>query len=130
FVASVAAVGEVSLIYFGGAFSHAIRKQPAPGDFRGQDIYGGTVHAHAPSAAEYELAARALACVPSSTAYARIDLVEFDHKPAVMEIGLIQPERFAGVCVLVGDRLAEVINEGSAAGTKADAKGRNKEKAG
>ena len=51
FVASVAAVGEVSLIYFGGAFSHSIRKQPAPGDFRVQDMYGGTVHAHAPSAA-------------------------------------------------------------------------------
>ena len=78
FVASVAAVGEVSLIYFGGAFSHAIRKQPAPGDFRVQDMYGGTVHAHAPSAAEFDLAARALTCLPAPTAYARVDLVEFE----------------------------------------------------
>ena len=121
FVASVAAVGEVSLIYFGGAFSHAIRKQPAPGDFRVQDMYGGTVHTHAPSAAEYELAARALACVPPPTAYARIDLVEFDHKPAVMEIELIEPELFLGASALAADRFADVLHQRCAAGMQADA---------
>lgn len=116
FVASVAEVGEVSLVYFGGVFSHAIRKQPAPGDFRVQDLYGGTVHAHAPSAAEFELAARALACVPSPTAYARVDLVESDHKPAVMEIELIEPELFLGASEPAADRFADVLEKRCARG--------------
>lgn len=116
FVASVAAAGEVSLIYFGGAFSHAIRKQPAPGDFRVQDMYGGTVHAHDPSDAEYELAARALACVPSPTAYARVDVVEFDHEPAVMEIELIEPELFLGASEFAADRFANVLQSHCLAG--------------
>ena len=84
-------------------------------------MYGGTVHTHAPSAAEYELAARALACVPSPTAYARIDLVEFDHKPAVMEIELIEPELFLGASALAADRFADVLHQRCAAGTQADA---------
>lgn len=109
FVASVAAAGEVSLIYFGGAFSHAIRKQPAPGDFRVQDMYGGTIHAHDPSDAEHELAARALTCVPSPTTYARVDVVELDHGPAVMEIELIEPELFLGASEYAADRFADVI---------------------
>lgn len=117
FVASVAAAGEVSLIYFGGAFSHAIRKQPAPGDFRVQDMYGGTVHAHDPSDAEHELAARALACVPSPTAYARVDVVEFDHRPAVMEIELIEPELFLGASEFAADRFANVLQSHRLAGT-------------
>ena len=116
FVPSVAALGEVSLIYFGGVFSHAIRKQPAPGDFRVQDMYGGTVHAHAPSSAEHALAAQALACVPSPTAYARIDLIEFDHKPALMEIELIEPELFLGAYELAADRFADVLQKRCAAG--------------
>ena len=119
FVASVAAVGEVSLIYFGGAFSHAIRKQPAPGDFRVQDMYGGTVHAHAPSAAEFDLAARALTCLPAPTAYARVDLVEFERKPALMEIELIEPELFLGASALAADRFADVLQRRCAARTEA-----------
>ncbi len=35
-------VGEWSLIFFGGIFSHAVLKRPAPGDFRSQDDFGGT----------------------------------------------------------------------------------------
>jgi glutathione synthase/RimK-type ligase-like ATP-grasp enzyme len=111
FVSSVATDGEVSLIYFGGAFSHAICKRPAPGDFRVQDMYGGTVHAHQPSDAEYELALRALACVPSSPTYARVDLVELDSKPALMEIELIEPELFLGASELAVDRFAAVLQQ-------------------
>jgi glutathione synthase/RimK-type ligase-like ATP-grasp enzyme len=116
FVSSVAKDGEISLIYFGGVFSHAICKRPAPGDFRVQDMYGGTVHAHTPSDSEYELASRALACVPSPTTYARIDLVEFDARPALMEIELIEPELFLGASELAADRFAAVLEQRCAAG--------------
>jgi hypothetical protein len=36
------AFGEVSMIYFGGAFSHAIAKRPQPGDFRVQPDMTGS----------------------------------------------------------------------------------------
>ena len=37
--------GEVSMIFFGGAFSHAISKRPQPGDFRVQPEYDGIISA-------------------------------------------------------------------------------------
>lgn len=102
--------GEVSLIYFGGAFSHAIRKVPAAGDYRVQDMYGGTNHAYAPAADEVALATRALAETPAPTAYARVDMVRLpDGRPAVMELELIEPELFLGVAPDAPARFAEVL---------------------
>jgi len=110
FVASVARDGEVSLVYFGGHFSHAIRKQPAAGDFRVQEMHGGTVHAWTPAADELELATRALAATPAPTTYARVDLVRLpDGQPAVMELELIEPELFLGASPEVAPRFAEVL---------------------
>lgn len=96
FVPSVAEAGEVSLIYFGGVFSHAICKRPAAGDYRVQDMYGGTVHAHAPSAAERALAEAVLKLTPAPTTYARVDLVSHAGAPALMEVEVIEPELFLG----------------------------------
>ena len=96
FVPSVAENGEVSLIYFGGVFSHAICKRPAAGDYRVQDMYGGTVHAHAPSAAERALAEAVLKLTPAPTTYARVDLVNHAGAPALMEVEVIEPELFLG----------------------------------
>ncbi len=109
FVASVAEAGEVSLVYFGGRFSHAIRKQPAPGDFRVQDMYGGTVHPHQPTAAELAVADAVLARTPAPTTYARIDLVEFDGAPALMEAELIEPELFLGATPEAATNFARVL---------------------
>lgn len=109
FVASVAEAGEVSLVYFGGRFSHAIRKQPAPGDFRVQDMYGGTVHPHQPTAAELAVADAVLARTPAPTTYARIDLVEFAGAPALMEAELIEPELFLGATAEAAMNFARVL---------------------
>ena len=48
--------GETSLLFFGGAFSHAVRKVPAEGDYRVQAHHGGTEHPHEPTPAELETA--------------------------------------------------------------------------
>ncbi|WP_298626313.1 hypothetical protein [uncultured Zoogloea sp.] len=110
FIESVAAQGEVSLIYFGGAFSHAIRKQPAAGDYRVQDMYGGTNHPYQPAADEVELATLALSATPAPTTYARVDMVRLpDGRPAVMELELIEPELFLGVAPEAPARFAEVL---------------------
>ncbi len=85
--------GEVSLVAIDGRFSHAVRKVPARGDFRVQDDYGGTLHAHEPPAEEVELAERAVAACRPLPAYARVDAVrDNDGRFAVMELELIEPE--------------------------------------
>ena len=94
FLPAIASEVEISLIFFGGQFSHAIRKVPQPGDYRVQDMYGGSVHAHLPSAEEIKLATSALSLTPLPTAYARVDLVRHEGRLLIMELELIEPELF------------------------------------
>lgn len=85
--------GEDTLMLFNGRFSHAVRKVAKPGDFRVQDDYGGTVHAHQPSPEQIELAERAMASCLSVPAYGRVDMVQVaPQRYAVMELELIEPE--------------------------------------
>jgi len=86
--------GESSLIYFGGEFSHAIRKLPADGDYRVQEHHGGRVVPHEPTDDEFAVAAATLAAAPAATAYARVDLVQVDGSAAVMELEAIEPQLF------------------------------------
>lgn len=109
YIDSIADWGEVSLVYFAGTHSHAIRKQPKAGDFRVQDMYGGTVSRHTPDADELSLACAALACTPEPTLYARVDLVRYQGKPVVIELELIEPELFLPFAEGGGLRLAEAI---------------------
>ena len=83
YVPAVAA-GEVSLVLFDGVLSHAVRKLPAGGDFRVQQEHGGTVVAHAATAAERTLAAAVLAAVPAAPAYARAGT---GYRPNAVGIG-------------------------------------------
>jgi glutathione synthase/RimK-type ligase-like ATP-grasp enzyme len=86
--------GEVSLIYFGGEYSHAVRKVPADGDYRVQVFYGGLVEPHVAIEAERQVAEAALAAVPAELAYARVDLVPTSRGPVLMELELIEPQLF------------------------------------
>jgi glutathione synthase/RimK-type ligase-like ATP-grasp enzyme len=87
--------GEVSLIFFGGAFSHAISKRPQPGDFRVQPEFDGIITAYRPDEDEHEAAARILAAVDEPLLYARIDLVRgLDGAPRLIELELIEPDLY------------------------------------
>jgi hypothetical protein len=94
FVPSITSEGELSLIFVDSTFTHAVRKRPRRGDFRVQDNHGGTVYHYEPSAKEIAVASAALACAPSATIYARVDLAYVDEVPVVMELELIEPELF------------------------------------
>jgi glutathione synthase/RimK-type ligase-like ATP-grasp enzyme len=109
FIPSVKEQGEVSLLYFGGRFSHALRKRPAAGDYRVQDHYGGTMHDHAPSEQERAVAEAALRVTPKPTFYARVDLVEIDGAPSIMELEVIEPELFLRLAPDAAARYAELI---------------------
>lgn len=94
FVNSVLSEGEVSLFYFGGEFSHAVCKTPKAGDFRVQEEHGGILRRVDASPELLEAAARALAAVPFSLLYARVDLVSPDSGWRVMELELIEPSLY------------------------------------
>jgi glutathione synthase/RimK-type ligase-like ATP-grasp enzyme len=104
--------GEVSMIYFGGAFSHAIAKRPQPGDFRVQPEFDGVIAAYAPEADEHEAAARILAAVEEPLLYARIDLVRgLEGEPRLIELELIEPDLYLGYDEGAGRRFAAAAVE-------------------
>ena len=111
FVPSIAEKGESSLVFFGGDFSHAVKKHPAPHDYRVQRVYGGHVLAHEPSRAELEAAVAALGEVEGPLAYARVDLVETAAGPSVMELELIEPELFLPYARDAADRFVAALME-------------------
>lgn len=87
--------GERSLFWFGGAFSHAIRKVPQSGDWLA-NVPGRTrFAAEAPPAAAMAAAEAARARAPKDLLYVRIDLVLGDDGAwRVIEIEAIEPYLF------------------------------------
>jgi glutathione synthase/RimK-type ligase-like ATP-grasp enzyme len=95
FLPSLEERGELSLIYIDGTPTHAVRKRAAPGDFRVQSIWGGTVERAEPTAAEVTIAAQALAQLDEPPLYARVDLVAgSDGAPLLIELELIEPNLY------------------------------------
>ncbi|MEZ5976891.1 MAG: hypothetical protein R3F34_01555 [Planctomycetota bacterium] len=92
FLAAAADEGEYSFVFFGGAFSHAVLKVPAAGDYRVQSMYGARERAHVPSDADLALARSVLAHVEADLLHARVDLVRGDDGTLrVMELELVEP---------------------------------------
>ena len=109
FLDSLAAEGELSLVYLGGELSHAIRKLPAEGDFRVQKQHGGRYErADAPDAAIAvgdgvmeaigPRVAEARGDGVAAPLYGRVDLVR-DPGGALclIELELIEPALFLDV---------------------------------
>ncbi len=108
YLPSVAAEGEISLVYIAGELSHSLRKLPARGDFRIQPEYGGVHEATPATAAARDVAERALAAAPAERPlYARADLVALeDGSPALIELELVEPALYLDVDPRSADRLA------------------------
>lgn len=102
FLHAVTAEGEWSLLFFDGRLSHAVLKQPAPGDFRVQERHGGTATCPVPpprvvTAAEEMLRVAlplALGAGAAPLLYARVDLVVVAGAPLLMELEIIEPALF------------------------------------
>jgi hypothetical protein len=110
FLPDIAVGGEISLIWLGGRFSHAIRKRPQPGDFRVQPEYDGIITPHQPSADERAAAEAILAAVEERLFYARIDLVRgLDGRPVLMELELVEPDLYLDYAGDEGAAWAEAV---------------------
>jgi glutathione synthase/RimK-type ligase-like ATP-grasp enzyme len=95
FMENVLSEGEYSLFYFGGAFSHAILKVPARGEFRSQEERGASIASVEPEDRLRSRGRRALEAVSPSPLYARIDLVRNAKSDfEVMELELIEPSLY------------------------------------
>src|SRR5208282_771571 len=92
---------EVGLVFLGGAFSHAIHKDPMirRGVAAGESlIENQVVTAATPTAGQLAVARRAVAAAErlhGRTAYARVDVVErTDGAAALLELELLDPVLF------------------------------------
>ena len=106
FLPEIETDGELSLVFLGGAFSHAVRKRPRPGDFRVQEEHGGTAEPAAVGAELVRQAARALAVAPGDPLYARVDGLGLDGVLVVTELELVEPMLYFGWDAGAADRMA------------------------
>jgi glutathione synthase/RimK-type ligase-like ATP-grasp enzyme len=93
FVKEIQTQGEMSLMYFDGQFSHAVMKQPKPGDFRVQGEFGGSAIPFSPTGDILQQADSIVKKIPRCL-YARVDGVDANGKFVLMELELIEPVLF------------------------------------
>jgi O-ureido-D-serine cyclo-ligase len=107
--------GETALLFFDGAFSHAIRKGPLlkRGEGSTTGLYAEeTIEPRTPSADELAVAQRALAAIPfgKPLLYARVDLIRDDGgAPRLLELELVEPSVFVAHADGVAERFTRAI---------------------
>lgn len=93
FLPAVTLEGELSLLYFGGDFSHALIKTPKAGDYRTQGQHGAVERHIDPPSNALDAAQEILTKAEGAPfTYARVDLVRGrDEQWLLMELELIEP---------------------------------------
>jgi glutathione synthase/RimK-type ligase-like ATP-grasp enzyme len=105
--------GELSLLYFGGRFSHAVRRdamlaagtRPPRANHIGADLRD-------PTPDQTAIAEKVLGEIPESLLYARVDLVRLpDGTPALMELELTEPYFYLAFAPGSPERLTEALRD-------------------
>ena len=96
FMDEITTLGEWSLMFVDGAFSHSVLKRPGVGDFRVQEELGGTSVSTPAPAATIASAQAVTAEIPGEWLFARIDGVQRDDAFVLMEAECIEPLLFFG----------------------------------
>jgi glutathione synthase/RimK-type ligase-like ATP-grasp enzyme len=94
---AIADPGETAVVVVDGEIAHSFLKSPADGDFRVQLQFGATNTSVEPTRDQERLAERAVAAALDATGtadllYARVDMVDIDGRPHLMELELIEPD--------------------------------------
>jgi len=101
--------GELSLLFFDGEYSHAVRKRPKQGDYRVQLQYGGTIEPVAATPEWIEGARACIAAAPALPVYARVDGVIHDGRFLLMELEAFEPLLYLAHGDGAPERLARAI---------------------
>lgn len=110
FLPAIGDEGELSFLFVGGAFSHAVRKVAAAGDFRIQPQFGGVFTRFDPDRADLAQAEAVVATLPAAPLYARVDLLRRpDGGLALMEVEAIEPDLYPHLAVDLPGRLAAAV---------------------
>jgi len=96
-VRSVMLEGEISFVFFNGKLSHTVLKKAASGDYRVNEIYGGSLELTEPDISDIYTAQDIMNKIPFDTLYARIDMVRYNKKLVVMELELIEPSLYFSI---------------------------------
>jgi len=93
FLSNITSRGEISLIFIGKNYTHAVKKIAKEGDFRVQDDHGGSAEVYNASKEEVLFAQNCIAKCPTLPIYSRVDII-YDNKGEISlgEIELIEPE--------------------------------------
>jgi glutathione synthase/RimK-type ligase-like ATP-grasp enzyme len=86
--------GEISMMFFGGVFSHAVSKRPQAGEFRVQERLGGRIARTDPPPALVEHALTLLNVHAPGFLYARVDVVATADRFVLMEVELLEPSLY------------------------------------
>ena len=93
-VPEIRTAGEISMMFFDGAFSHAVGKRPRAGEFRVQERLGGAIARTDPPAPMIDAARELLGTHAPGCLYARVDAVAAGDRFVLMEVELVEPSLY------------------------------------
>jgi glutathione synthase/RimK-type ligase-like ATP-grasp enzyme len=93
-VPEIRSTGEISMMFFGGAFSHAVGKRPKTGEFRVQERLGGIITGVDPPDVLVGYARELLETHAPGCLYARVDVVAAADRFVLMEVELVEPSLY------------------------------------
>ncbi len=94
FMPEIQDIGELSILFFKGEYSHAVIKKPKTGDFRIQSQFGGQYQPYEPDSATIQNAQNITRLFGADLLYARVDGILKDGKFLLMEVELIEPDLY------------------------------------
>lgn len=109
YLAEIETEGELSMLFYGGKYSHTIRKLPAAGDFRVQTDHGGTVEMATPSPETLAEALRIVELRDEDLLYARVDGVVVGDEFLLMEFEVLEPQLFFPFHPEAAERFADAV---------------------
>ncbi|MGF6147605.1 glutathione synthetase [Kingella potus] len=109
YIRDIETAGETSLVFFDGAFSHAVCRRPPQGEWRANSAYGVEILQAAPSDSVVAAARKVLDLLPHIPAYARVDGTLVGGRLLLNELELIEPALYLHTQEGAAERFAEVL---------------------
>nr|WP_275944441.1 hypothetical protein [Microvirga flocculans] len=109
FQPDIASLGETTLTFIDGAFSHAVRRVLKPGEWRANPQFGITYEPIAASRDMIDAGASYLASLPQTPLYARVDGIARPNGFMLNELELIDPYLYLEFAPGSAERMAQAL---------------------